>query len=75
MILHRKVSPRSILFDIFINDLDDETDSIFIKYANCTKLEEFANTLDDGLELKWSSQTVDMIQKTRTKFNKYMCKV
>lgn len=36
-----------LAFSIFINDLNEEVEGIFIKYADDTKLNEFINILED----------------------------
>lgn len=46
---------RLALLSIFINDLDEDTDGLLIKFVGDTKLEEITNTLDSRIAMQKES--------------------
>ncbi|CAM5094356.1 unnamed protein product [Natator depressus] len=65
-----------VLFNIFINDLDNGIESILIKFVDNTKLGGVASALEDRIKIQ---NDLDKLEKwsevNRMKFNKDKCKV
>uniref|UniRef100_A0A670IIX0 Reverse transcriptase domain-containing protein n=1 Tax=Podarcis muralis TaxID=64176 RepID=A0A670IIX0_PODMU len=65
-----------VLFNIFINDLDDGLKGILIKFADDTKLGGVANTPEDRITLQNDLDRLENWAKTnKMNFNREKCKV
>ena len=65
-----------VLFNVFINDLDEEVQGMLIKFADDTKLDGIANTLEDRNKLQSDIDRLEHWAKNnRMKFNRDACKV
>uniref|UniRef100_UPI00109F2E4C uncharacterized protein LOC114596483 n=1 Tax=Podarcis muralis TaxID=64176 RepID=UPI00109F2E4C len=65
-----------VLFNIFINDLDDGLRGILIKFADDTKLGGVANTPEDRITLQNDLDSLENWAKTnKMNFNREKCKV
>jgi hypothetical protein len=65
-----------VLFNIFINDLDDGLEGILIKFADDTKLGGVANTPEDRITLQNDLNRLENWAKAnKMNFNREKCKV
>ncbi|KAF7245546.1 Doublecortin domain-containing protein 1 [Varanus komodoensis] len=65
-----------VLFNIFINDLDEEVQGKIIKFADDTKLGRIANTLEDKMKIQGDLDKLEHWAETnRMRFNKDKCHV
>ena len=65
-----------VLFNIFINDLDEEVQGTLIKFADDTKLCGIANTLEDRNKLQSDLDRLERwAENNRMKFNRDKCQV
>ena len=65
-----------VLFNIFINDLDEEVQGKLIKFADDTKLGGIANTLEDRNKLQSDLDRLERwAENNRMKFNRDKCQV
>ncbi|KAF7247973.1 RNA-directed DNA polymerase from mobile element jockey [Varanus komodoensis] len=65
-----------VLFNIFINDLDEEVQGKIIKFADDTKLGRIANTLEDRMKIQGDLDKFERWAETnRMKFSKDKCQV
>ena len=65
-----------VLFNIFINDLDEEVQGMLIKFADDTKLGGTANTLEDRNKIQSDLDRLERwAENNRMKFNRDKCQV
>lgn len=65
-----------VLFNIFINDLDNRVDGLLIKFADDTKLGGLANTQDERTTLQSNLDWLeDWAERNKMSFNREKCKV
>lgn len=65
-----------VLFNIFINDLDDGIEGVLIKFANDCKLGGVANTPEDRVRIQNDLNSLESWAKTNNmEFNREKCKV
>ena len=65
-----------VLFDIFINDLDEGVQGVLVKITDDTKLGRIANTLEDRNKIQNDIDRIEhWAESNRMKFSRDKCKV